>query len=82
MCTEMHVSPHAKGIIKFSDFSENCSGSTSSRKNSPIANFMKIHSAVSEFVTCLRSDGRDYFSLCSTKIVTRLSGQTVLRYSL
>ena len=50
MCTEMHVSPHAKGIIKFSDFSENFSGSTSSRKNSPIANFMKIPSAVSELL--------------------------------
>jgi len=50
MCTEMHVSPHAKGIIKFSVFSENWSGLTSSRKNSPISNFMKIHSAVSELL--------------------------------
>ena len=39
-----------KGIIKFSDFSENWSGSTSSRKNSPISNCMKIHSAVSELL--------------------------------
>jgi len=46
MCTEMHVSP----LAKFSDFSENFSGSTSFCKDSPIANFMKIHSAVSELL--------------------------------
>ena len=58
MCTEMHVGPYTKGLIKFSDFSENWSGSKNSLKNSPISNFMKIRSAVSELLhACYLTDG-------------------------
>jgi hypothetical protein len=50
MCTEIQLIPHVKRLIKFADSSENWSGSTISRKNSPISNLMKIRSAVSELL--------------------------------
>jgi hypothetical protein len=45
-------------------------------KNSSVSNFNKIHPAILELISCLRTDGLSEFNTCSTELRTHLKINT------